>query len=255
MFKPSNAQKLLYIQSLHDDDEWIKQFMKEHPDFSLRYNNNHSSLYVTNVKTNDGYRVSTHYLPDENHTGGTREYQGQEAQGHEQFGGTFQEKVIRSRQGIKDFITNLALAHEGKPLLPKKKRVKTASTTHYSPPPSPPYLRFDPVGEEFDYKYPFNRPQQAYTDMTTKYKSWLKSGEDFLPFEPSFSRDNRTIQLPTSTGRWLRVSRDWSPTSEKLTGYTQPTLLSDRRWHAGEYIEDVGGDKRERKKLNFSQIF
>lgn len=105
-WKPNKAQKEAFKQKIASQDDWLKHYLELNKHMVGKWNDNYSSLYLTNNNTNTGYRISTHHLP--NYEGGYRDYQGM-------FNGTilnpdtkFIEKVTRSRDNIMKLAEEIA---------------------------------------------------------------------------------------------------------------------------------------------------
>ena len=111
-WKPNRAQKEAYKEKINTQADWLKHYLDLNKHMTGKWNDNYSSLYLTNTSTNTGYRISTHHLPD--YQGGYRDYQGA-------FNGTqlnpdnkFIEKVTRSRDNIMKYAEDVAKEKEKK---------------------------------------------------------------------------------------------------------------------------------------------
>lgn len=105
-WKPNRAEKEAFKEKIASQEDWLKKYLELNKHMVGKWNNNYSSLYLTNNNTNTGYRISTHHLPD--YQGGYRDYQGM-------FNGTtlnpdtkFIEKVTRSRDNIMKYAEEIA---------------------------------------------------------------------------------------------------------------------------------------------------
>lgn len=77
-WKPSKAQKEAFKAKLVEQDIELDKLRQEYKGWDISYNDNKSSLYLSNSELRIEYRISTHHLPNHNYgdTNKYRQYKG-----------------------------------------------------------------------------------------------------------------------------------------------------------------------------------
>ncbi len=79
-WKPNKQQIAAFKNKLQEQDKALSELQSKYKDWCIYYNDNKSSLYMSNSKLKVEYRISTHHLPNKNY-GDTNKYRNYKGDG------------------------------------------------------------------------------------------------------------------------------------------------------------------------------